>query len=338
MRTILPILAGIAGILVFPATGAGQAQPFERLPPERLDARSPSALVEGQPGRMRVRSTTCRNLPAAQTRRRIVDVAAQEWGFFGFSIVDYTVDAPRGARRYRWWRRRVDPREGARTASTIAGYWAATPRGTWMIDRQNGRWNGSDGIAARWRDPWSAAFVSWVMCEGGLGSGDQFQRSIAHHVYVDQAIRARDADSSPAAFTAYDVGASEVEPGDLLCSSRRRSYTSIAQRRRHLGVGARMHCDIVVKVEPGRDRILAIGGNVRGTVSLKLLPAVSRGGHLVPTRSLFAHLKLQADPIEDDALDKSPTLEAVRSTDGVEPPAQLASPATSTPGSNPLRR
>lgn len=339
MRTILLTLAGAAWIAAFPATGTGQQRPLERLPPERLDARSPSALVEGEPGRMTVRSTACRNLPTGKTRRRIVDLAAQEWGFFGFSIVDYTIEAPPGSRsRYRWWRRRMDPREGARTAATIAGYWAATPRGTWMITRQNGRWNGSDGLAARWRDPWSAAFVSWVMCEGGLGGADRFQRSIAHHVYVDQAIRARDAGSSPAAFAAHDLGAAEVEPGDLLCSSRRRGYTSISQRRRHLGVGARMHCDIVVKVEPHRERILAIGGNVRGTVSLKLLPAVARGGHLVPTRSLFAHLKLQADPIEDDALDSSPTLRAVRSTKGMEPPAQLAAPTLSTTGSGSLRR
>ena len=338
MRANLLAVVGTAALLASVAVARGQSEPFERLPAEQFDANPPSALVAGPPGHMRVRSTDCRDLPTAETRRRIVDVAAQEWGFFGFSIADYTVSAPRGARRYRWWRRRGDPREGARTASTIAGYWAATPRGTWMIDRQNGRWNGSDGLAARWRDPWSAAFISWVMCEGGLGSADQFQRSIAHHVYVDQAIRARDAGASPAAFVAHDVGATKVEPGDLLCSSRRRSYTSISARRRHLGVGARMHCDVVVKLEPGRERILAIGGNVRGTVSLKLLPAVFRGGRLVPTRSLFAHLKLQADPIEDDALDRSPTLVAVRSSDGREPPAQLAAPATPNPGSNPLRR
>lgn len=338
MKTIWPALICVAAILAPAGQGFAQQLPFPRLPAEEFDAAPPSALVEGAPGEMRVRSTACRNLPTGETRRRIVDIVAQEWGFFGFSIVDHTTDAPRGSRSYRWWRRRVDPREGSRTASTIAGYWAATPRGTWMIDRQNGRWNGADGLAARWRDPWSAAFVSWVMCEGGLGSADQFERSIAHHTYVDQAIRAREAVSSPAAFTAYDVGATEVEPGDLLCSSRRRGYTSIGQRRRHLGVGARMHCDIVVKVEPGRERILTIGGNVRGTVSLKLLPAVSRGGRLVPTRPLFAHLKLQADPIEDDALESTPTIEAVRATDGMAPPAPLVAPTQPASGPNPPRR
>lgn len=336
MKTISLTLAGAVAILALMTNGFAQPKPFERLPferlpPERFDATPPSAGVDGPPGQMSVQSSACRNLPTGETRRRIVDVAVQEWGFFGFSMVDQTIEErPSSGSRYRWWRRRVDPIEGARVASTIAGYWAATPRGSWMVDRQNGRWNGPDGLASRWRDPWSAAFVSWVMCEGGLGDSNQFRRSIAHHVYVDQAIRARDAGSSEAAFTAYDVGDTALEPGDLLCSSRRASYTSIAQRRRHLGVGARMHCDIVVKVEPDHERILAIGGNVRGTVSLKLLPAGLRGGHLAPTRATFAHLKLRADTIEDDALNRTPTFHALECTPGIQPPAELAVLATST--------
>ena len=338
MKTTLLPLAGAAALLAPAANGAAQTEPFERLSAERFDATPPSALVAGLPGRMSVRSSACRELPAAETRRRIVDIAVQEWGFFGFSVVDQTNEGNYSYRSWRrWWRRRVDPTEGARTASTIAGYWAATPRGSWMIARQNGRWNGPDGLASRWRDPWSAAFVSWVMCEGGLGSPERFQRSIAHHAYVDQAIRARDADSLPAAFAAHDVGDAAIAPGDLLCSSRRNSYTSIAQRRRHLGVGARMHCDIVVGVEPDHERILAIGGNVRGTVSLKLLPAVLRSGHLAPTRRIFAHLKLRAEPIEDDALNSSPTFRALGCTAAFTPPARLAGLTASNTRSATLR-
>ena len=337
MKTTSLIAAATVTALVLPAGGLAQ-DAFERLPAEEFDATPPSAVIQGAPGKMSVRSGACRNLPTGETRRRIVDVAVQEWGFFGFSIVDQTVETDRRSRgSYRWWRRRVDPVEAGRVASTIAGYWAATPRGSWMIERQNGRWNGPDGLASRWRDPWSAAFVSWVMCEGGLGSANQFQRSIAHHVYVDQAIRALEGDSSPAAFAAYDVGDAAVEPGDLLCSSRRASYTSIAQRRRHLGVGARMHCDIVVQVEPDRQRVLAIGGNVRGTVSLKLLPAAFRGGRLAPTRRVFAHLKLRADPIEDDPLNRSPTFRALACAPGIRPPARLAALTTSTTSSSALR-
>lgn len=324
-KTILLALAGSVAIPASTPDWFAQQKPLDRLPAEQFDAAAPSALVKGSPGQMSVRSSACRNLPAGEIRRRIVNVAVQEWGFFGFSIVDETIQeerslfrSPASAGSSRAWSRRpwwrVDPVEGARVASTIAGYWAATPKGSWMVDRQNGRWKGPSGLASRWRDPWSAAFVSWVMCEGGLGSSNQFRRSIAHHVYVDQAIRARDAGSSQAGFTAYDVGETAVGPGDLLCSSRRGSYGTITQRRRHLGVAARMHCDVVVKLEPDRKRILAIGGNVRGTVSLKLLPAALRGGNLAPTREIFAHLKLRADAIEDDALDSSPTARAVRGT------------------------
>ena len=127
--------------------------------------------------------------------------------FFGFHIVDSTSfddgadgnDAPTndpgpfgqesfdGERR----RPRVPPEEAMRIATSIAGYWAVTPEGSWIVDRMNERWRGPDGDSARWRDPWSAAFISWVMCEGGLGTSAQFQRAVAHHVYVDQALRAR---------------------------------------------------------------------------------------------------------------------------------------------------
>ncbi len=293
---------------------ASPGQSFlDRLPVEQFDATPPSAVVSGAPGRLRIRRPpACRDLPA--DRRRIVNLAVQEWAFFGFSVTDRTVETDREIVRSGDWRRwrRVAPAEAARTVSTIAGYWAATPHGAWMVDRQNDRWNRSGGLRSRWRDPWSAAFISWVMCESGLGDRDRFRRAIAHHEYVDQAIRARDDASSPAAFVAHDVGRTAVEPGDLLCSSRRGAYRSIADRRGHAGVEARMHCDIVVKLEPERERIQTIGGNVRGTVGLKLLPARWSGAHLAPAGEMFAHLKLRADPIEDDALERSPTLHALR--------------------------
>ena len=101
----------------------------------------------------------------------------------------------------------------------------------------------------------------------------QFQRAIAHHAYIDQAIRARDGRVPQAAFAAYDMGEAPIAPGDLLCSARRPVYRAIADRRRQMGNGARTHCDIVVKVDEARERILVIGGNVRGVVALKLLKA-----------------------------------------------------------------
>ena len=152
------------------------------------------------------------------------------------------------------------------------------------------------------------------MCEAGLGATAQFERAIAHHTYIDQALRARDGRAPQAAFVAYDAGETAIAPGDLLCSSRRPAYRTIAERRRQIGVGARSHCDVVVQVDEARERIVAIGGNVRGVVSLKLLPASREaGGPLrVDTgddeRPVFAHLKLRAASIDSNALDASPTM------------------------------
>lgn len=334
MRALYSALAALG--LACPASG--QTLRLDRLPDERLDVAAPSERVLGEPGRMRISAGSCRALAAPSLRRRIVDVAVQEWGFFGFNVVDRTADddddddfwerrrrrdGPR--RRFSW----LDPQESARVADSIAGYWSVTDDGSWILNRQNAVWNGPDGIAARWRDPWSAAFVSWVMCESGLASDEQFRRHIAHYVYIDQAIEARDDPSDAAAFAAYDIGELPVEPGDMVCSVRRSAYNSIADRRRHLGVGVRSHCDIVVRVDAEHGRILAIGGNVHGTVSLKLLPAtfVQRDAAIVADsigrgrRTMFAHLKLRAAPIEADAFESTPTLEALaeqNALDGLE--------------------
>jgi hypothetical protein len=314
------------------ASLAAQTSRTDRLPREVFDVVPPAAHVRGEPGEMAVRAQPCRALPLDATRRRVVDVAVQEWAFFGFRVVDQTtvvVDsdngdaalrargAPQEFRRGGRRRPRLAPEEAARVAATIAGYWAVTPEGSWIVDRQNDEWSGPDGIAARWNAPWSAAFISWVMCEAGLGASDRFQRAIAHHSYIDQAIRARDGRAPRAAYVAYDIGEADISPGDLLCSSRRPAYRSLSERRRQMGVGARSHCDVIVKVNEEGGGIFAIGGNVRGTVSLKRIGASRAGGpHLRPigagdeTRPFFAHLKLRAAPIEDGALDGTPTMAA----------------------------
>ena len=269
-------------------------------------AQQPAARVRGNPGSMTIQPRECLTQATAGTRRRIVDIAVQEWRFFGLRTAapadDGENELPQEDRRRR---SRLPPAEAGRVAPSIAGYWAVTPEGSWIVARQNDRWNGPDGLAARWNAPWSAAFISWVMCEAGLGATTQFQRAVAHHTYIDQALRQRDGRAPDAAFVAHDPGEVPIEPGDLLCSSRRPLYRTIADRRRQMGVGARSHCDIVVKVDEAGGRVSAIGGNVRGVVSLKQLPAFRPAGKALTAstgndeRPIFAHLKLRAASITD---------------------------------------
>jgi hypothetical protein len=320
-RTLLLVAGLVTAAISFAAPA-----PLDRLSSELLDIVPPTERVSGAPGEMTIQQRACRAFPAEDVRRRIVDAAVQEWGYFGFSVVDQTLPdaAYPGASRGFDRPPRLGWTESARVADSIAGYWTVTPDGSWILERQNRAWRGPNGEGARWRDPWSAAFVSWVMCEGGLGETSQFQRSVAHHVYIDQAIRARDEGEPQAAFEAYDVGEAIIQPGDLLCTARRGAYRTLDERRAHLGIGARTHFDIVVKVDEASDLILAIGGNVRGSVRLKLWPAERREGRpLYPMdqsripggRAVFAHLKLRADPVEADALDNSPTIKALGEQD-----------------------
>lgn len=319
MKLWFAISVALAALLTVASGVSARDADYGRLTTKALDVTSPSERVRGGIGKMNARQIACRTIPSTATRRRIVDIAVQEWGFFGFPIVDYTdVDDEISLYRARARFPGLPEEEAVRLAPTVAGYWASTPQGANMIERQNRAWDGPWGIDGRWADPWSAAFISWVMCEAGLGETSQFQRAVAHWSYIDQAIRARDGNAPNAGYVAHDVGDEPIVPGDMLCSSRRPTYRSVADRRRQMGNGARTHCDIVVKVDEAKKRIFAIGGNVRRAVSLKLFPAVLQGKSLRPVnlsfddeRPMFVHMKLRSAAIEANALDSSPTIKAL---------------------------
>lgn len=325
MKIVAPLLVTALASLM-PLAASGQQASHLRLPSDVLDVVPPSEWARGEPGAMRVQPPECRSFPDEGLRRRIVDIAVQEWVFFGTPVLDRVNDArllPPGVVSdpdrpvFEASTRRPPPlnaEESARVAASIAGYWAVTPEGASIVADQNRTWN-RRGIDVRWRSPWSAAFVSWVMCEAGLGTAEEFRHAIAHRSYIDQSIRARDGAAPEAAYVAFDIGERTVEPGDLLCSGRRPRYRNIAERRRQLGTGASSHCDIVVDVDEREERILAIGGNVLRSVSLKVLPGEPSPDGLRPRAAsrarLFAHLKLRADPIEGNALGRSRVLGAL---------------------------
>ncbi len=111
---------------------------------------------------------------------------------------------------------------------------------------------------------WSAAFISAVMAEAGISQGE-FQRSHRHAVYV---AAARDGYAS--AYEVVPTPAAAV-PGDLICAGRTTENgtpspvapATVGQ----IAPGVAMHCDVVVGMDPVRNTIESIGGNVNQTVA-----------------------------------------------------------------------
>lgn len=111
------------------------------------------------------------------------------------------------------------------------------------------------------RDPWSAAFVSWVMQEAGAGAA--FHYGAAHRTYVAAAKYSRQQrDSSK--FWAHSVDEVVPEVGDVLCRDRQRENGRCAGTTfDNVDKGDwPTHGDIVTDVFS--DYINVIGGNVGG--------------------------------------------------------------------------
>jgi hypothetical protein len=318
-------LLAIAALL--PTLAAAQPAPF--MPPD------PAARVALKDGAWSAVDTACPALPAdAGLRQRIVDVTAEEWARFGFQVEDFTrtglslVARPRRGSIVPRALNRVRPgvthrllrlgrMEDQRSVSgAIAGYWAATPDNQ-AIDIQN-RLHAVYG-GTGWAVPWSAAFVSYVMCAAGIGDQEQFRRSEGHWAYVDQSIAAADGLAPRAIYRARDLDLGLPRPGDLVCLGRGGvDFASVEDKRRAPGEAA-MHCDVVVKVDRKGGVVAMVGGNVVQSVTMSLVNIVparhgrparlQHDGDIPGGRSSFMIMELITGG--EAALDKAPAIRRI---------------------------
>ncbi|HEV8544244.1 MAG TPA: DUF2272 domain-containing protein [Verrucomicrobiae bacterium] len=148
----------------------------------------------------------------------------------------------------------------------------------------------SDGDLASttWQDanPWSAAFISYVMREAGAGS--EFPYASAHAAYIRAAIDNR-LNQVRSIFQGFRLVERALELGDIIARSREHSGATYDTVRR----GMLTHCDIVTELEPASGVVRAIGGNVHQNVDRKTL-SMDTDGHLT-TPGYFAVIKM--DPV-----------------------------------------
>ena len=117
-------------------------------------------------------------------------------------------------------------------------------------------------------NPWSAAFISWVMQRAGVPG---FRSSASHFDYV----RAARVEPERSPYRFLDPMAASPTVGDLLCyvrTNRVYGFRGLADTIDGGASGLAMHCDAVVAANPGGDgKAYAVGGNVQQAVTMRQL-------------------------------------------------------------------
>lgn len=117
-------------------------------------------------------------------------------------------------------------------------------------------------------NPWSAAFVSWVMQRAGVPG---FGSSGGHYDYV----RAARTNPGGSPYQFLEPTGTAPGVGDLLCyvrGNRVYGHQGLAAAIDGGTTGLAMHCDIVVAANPGGDgKAYLVGGNVQQAVTMRVL-------------------------------------------------------------------
>lgn len=193
----------------------------------------------------------------------------------------------------------------------VAGYWresgtlgalGSLPGASSCIAGDGSRYTDSDCRAFLIDNPWSAAFISWVMVRAGVSD---FNASPRHIDYIRRAYN----DGATGPYRLADPSAEKPAPGDMLCFLRdRRTSLSYSGLVEALGNGSvthwKTHCEVVVSANMGGDQTLyLIGGNVMNTVAMRLLQ-LDRSGRIAlppPPQSTEGDIATPCTPGREEA-------------------------------------
>ena len=204
----------------------------------------------------------------------IIKRAEAEWDFFGRQTIQLD-STGESIPHVGHWEDDGDP-----WSSRVRVYWSSVGKPS------------LDGFDCK--QPWSAAFISYVMQAAGLSRGE-FPGSDAHWNYIRYFTQG----NSSAAFATHKITEYSPEEGDLICATRgSHGFIPVYD---HLNTStvlmghAKLHCDIVV--EKNKEYLMTIGGNVRNSVSKTKIP-LGQKGFLKPTeqRPWFVVLENRLDP------------------------------------------
>jgi peptidoglycan hydrolase-like protein with peptidoglycan-binding domain len=179
--------------------------------------------------------------PAGRTMKRLEEVVGVQ------SLDDRIVRVAKGERLFWQDGRRRETEEVVLTR--LQKYWKAVRLDFTLEQLRDAKFQSDN--------PWSAAFVSWVVKTAGGDS--QFRYSASHWQYVAAAKANRQAGNDNP-FKAYRTNEQKVESADILVKRRGDSKATYD----NIETGHITHGDIVVSVADGKAE--TIGGNVSNSV------------------------------------------------------------------------
>ena len=198
------------------------------------------------------------SLPAYSRKYRMVEVAKNEWTYFGQQTIVIDGDEESIPHVGIW------EDDNAIHSDRVNRYWRAA--GKYQL-------SGNDC-----KQPWSAAFISWVMRAAGVPEY-QFPTAINHRSYLSRFLA--DAHNPYAAFVPHTIREYKPKPGDLICANRGGVTPTEVIEELPDSLNTKLHCDIVVETQG--QTLQSIGGNVRNSVSKTVL-TLSPEGYLQVTR------------------------------------------------------
>lgn len=216
--------------------------------------KSPMPIEQADAGKARKKGSNSR----VEVLRK---VAEGEWELFGRQVVRLD-DQGESMPHVGHWEDDGDP-----WSSRVNGYWRSVGKPS------------LDGFDCK--QPWSAAFITWLMRESGVSSLE-FPGSDAHWNYIRYF--ADPANQTVAAYQPHRINQYSPKTGDLICATRgTHGFIPVYddQDARTVLMGhAKLHCDLVVEVNGSQ--LASIGGNVRNSVSKTQLTLDGKG-HLRPS-------------------------------------------------------
>lgn len=220
-----------------------------------------SRIAAHSPSEKGVSATTIGPLPHGSPtlsilKHTLLSLLKREWEYFGKQVIYLNHDEESISHVGHW------EDDGEPYVVRVNWYWRAVGKP---------QLNGNDC-----HQPWSAAFISWIMRESGVPESE-FPSADAHRDYLLPIVE--HASTNPqASFLPHSVTEYAPQPGDLICATRGGKPEALSDEldlHLILTEHTKLHCDMVVE---RHDNMLAvIGGNVRNSVSKTFLTLDQNG-------------------------------------------------------------